>query len=505
MTLFNQIGYLGLEQEAENLKKKVAACTRENQNLQEELSEAYNIKGQMSDLHGAEVSKVFSLLFSLLYPHEWILKRTWLSLHGKMVRLLCNDSPVVLRRVPFEDEEVPWLGYSADDSLQQDYCSQLLPEISDVTTNEQPRQSLFGLMNKRGSSNKIIGDSHSVPVHNTVNFEQRNSSKVSQFSLLSSLASPKGQTPLPNLESGASDIFSCKNIYSNTPMSVLRDSSQSQVSAAKYQNSTEGSNFPGSSILEAKGKKDGEKGTIGDHRVSAAAADNYFTSKKENIFHHPTNAVFSQLESKAFGANFHVRSCRVEQFDNVWMIRSKNKDHITVYSTYRMRDKPFSGNLANILDIQLHRPSNIQKIDPKAECGICYAPYLPIDCAAREVPGNSVMFGVYEALKQYFAGGMDTSGAVVQWKRKMTTENQVNDIAKTVAATNVSTMSHTSALQAMAPAEKPKKFTNVDFKRWQQKMFFYLTTLYLQRFTSKEDPEVPKGTSDQEKFVVTEA
>lgn len=28
---------------------------------------------------------------------------------------------------------------------------------------------------------------------------------------------------------------------------------------------------------------------------------------------------------------------------------------------------------------------------------------------AREVPGNAAMFGVYEALKQYFAGGQDTS------------------------------------------------------------------------------------------------
>ena len=28
---------------------------------------------------------------------------------------------------------------------------------------------------------------------------------------------------------------------------------------------------------------------------------------------------------------------------------------------------------------------------------------------AREVPGNAVMFGVYEALKQFFAGGNDTS------------------------------------------------------------------------------------------------
>lgn len=29
---------------------------------------------------------------------------------------------------------------------------------------------------------------------------------------------------------------------------------------------------------------------------------------------------------------------------------------------------------------------------------------------AREVPGNAVMFGVYEAIKQYLAGGQDTSG-----------------------------------------------------------------------------------------------
>ncbi|KAF4358011.1 hypothetical protein CsatB_004523 [Cannabis sativa] len=33
-----------------------------------------------------------------------------------------------------------------------------------------------------------------------------------------------------------------------------------------------------------------------------------------------------------------------------------------------------------------------------------------IPTLAREVPGNALMFGVYEALKQYFAGGRDTSG-----------------------------------------------------------------------------------------------
>ncbi|KAK4563393.1 hypothetical protein RGQ29_005780 [Quercus rubra] len=47
----------GLEQEIENLKKKLAACTRENINLQEQLSEAYRIKSQLADLHSIEVSK----------------------------------------------------------------------------------------------------------------------------------------------------------------------------------------------------------------------------------------------------------------------------------------------------------------------------------------------------------------------------------------------------------------------------------------------------------------
>ncbi|PIA29370.1 hypothetical protein AQUCO_06000025v1 [Aquilegia coerulea] len=47
----------GLEQEIENLKKKLAVCTRDNLNLQEELSEVYHIKSQLADLHSVEVSK----------------------------------------------------------------------------------------------------------------------------------------------------------------------------------------------------------------------------------------------------------------------------------------------------------------------------------------------------------------------------------------------------------------------------------------------------------------
>ncbi|XP_058778535.1 uncharacterized protein LOC131652633 isoform X2 [Vicia villosa] len=47
----------GMEQEIESLKNKLATCTRDSLNLQEELSEAYRIKSQLADLHNAEVLK----------------------------------------------------------------------------------------------------------------------------------------------------------------------------------------------------------------------------------------------------------------------------------------------------------------------------------------------------------------------------------------------------------------------------------------------------------------
>ncbi|KAF3639815.1 putative phosphoserine aminotransferase, chloroplastic-like [Capsicum annuum] len=84
----------------------------------------------------------------------------------------------------------------------------------------------------------------------------------------------------------------------------------------------------------------------------------------------------------------------------------------------------------------------------------------------------------------------------------MTTESQMMDATMSMGANNIATSSRTNAPPTMAPAEKPEKFSGIDFKRWQQKMFFYLTTLCLQRFTSEDDPEVPEGTSDKDRFVI---
>ena len=37
--------------------------------------------------------------------------------------------------------------------------------------------------------------------------------------------------------------------------------------------------------------------------------------------------------------------------------------------------------------------------------------------------------------------------------------------------------------------EKLEKFDGTEFKRWQQKMIFYLTTLHLVKFLQEEPPE----------------
>ncbi|KAD5961624.1 hypothetical protein E3N88_13097 [Mikania micrantha] len=52
----------------------------------------------------------------------------------------------------------------------------------------------------------------------------------------------------------------------------------------------------------------------------------------------------------------------------------------------------------------------------------------------------------------------------------------------------------TQAAQTMANhAERPEKFSGLDFKRWQQKMLFYLTTLNLARFLTESPPAITDG------------
>ena len=49
---------------------------------------------------------------------------------------------------------------------------------------------------------------------------------------------------------------------------------------------------------------------------------------------------------------------------------------------------------------------------------------------------------------------------------------------------------------SVSPREKPKKFNKLNFKRWQQKMLFYLTTLNLARFLIEDAPKLKEDEHD---------
>ena len=53
----------------------------------------------------------------------------------------------------------------------------------------------------------------------------------------------------------------------------------------------------------------------------------------------------------------------------------------------------------------------------------------------------------------------------------------------------------------MAHVNKPEKFSGVDFKRWQQKMMFYLTTLNLAGCLTEEALVVAENETDSQKVI----
>ncbi|GKC47398.1 pol polyprotein [Tanacetum coccineum] len=73
------------------------------------------------------------------------------------------------------------------------------------------------------------------------------------------------------------------------------------------------------------------------------------------------------------------------------------------------------------------------------------------------------------------------------------TNTQTPPTATTVVNTTGAPVTNTVANHA----EKPEKFNGQNFKRWQQKMFFYLTTLGLARFLKETAPQVEPPAEGQ--------
>ncbi|KAL2491390.1 Uncharacterized protein Adt_27018 [Abeliophyllum distichum] len=93
----------------------------------------------------------------------------------------------------------------------------------------------------------------------------------------------------------------------------------------------------------------------------------------------------------------------------------------------------------------------------------------------------------------------------------------IDSITEVVATENqtVAQVPSFAATQTVAPTghvidpinhgEKPKKFNGLNFKRWQQKMLFYLTTLNLARFLIEDAPKLKQGERDIQAVSAVEA
>ena len=53
-----------------------------------------------------------------------------------------------------------------------------------------------------------------------------------------------------------------------------------------------------------------------------------------------------------------------------------------------------------------------------------------------------------------------------------------------------------AAIVPIHHGEKLEKFNGLNFKRWQQKILFYLTTLNLARFLTEEPPKLSEGETN---------
>nr|GMD07315.1 transcription factor PIF3-like [Ipomoea batatas]GMD09319.1 transcription factor PIF3-like [Ipomoea batatas] len=233
-----------------------------------------------------------------------------------------------------DDEIAPWLNYSPTNGQSQEYGSQLLPEISGMTANDDG----FALIDKGVCCNLMVGASKSVPNHNVVNSGQRNASKVDcsptpRFGLLASWSSQQANP----LVSGVSDIGSSNGSINLD--SILKDSVPAQASAGmKIQNQDietprtcptllNFSNFSRpvvlaranlqnlTSTLEAKGKREKEVKENTQNPAKTALIEACSTSRKESDLKSQPNLVCTKFEPRPTLAKPHGESSPLEQTD----------------------------------------------------------------------------------------------------------------------------------------------------------------------------------------------
>ncbi|KAJ4850191.1 hypothetical protein Tsubulata_027122 [Turnera subulata] len=160
-----------------------------------------------------------------------------------------NEAPLSVPSVEMgtshDDDMVPWL--SPIESLQHDYCSEFLPELSGPSVNEHSSQSNFGSsFDKRSGENLSVRPSNAVSVHNGFGLEQEN---VPRVSLANDAVATRPRT-------SAGDLYASSSVQCQTSFSFSRsrasasngdslsNSAYRAVSGDSIAASTSGGGFP---------------------------------------------------------------------------------------------------------------------------------------------------------------------------------------------------------------------------------------------------------------------
>lgn len=252
-----------------------------------------------------------------------------------------------------EDEMGPWLNYPVDDCFRSDFCSEILPEISGVTGNEPSTFNSFGSIGK-GSCNQMPQHLYAVPVHDGVDLEVRNASKVSssRAGLLSPYSSQQCQVSIATAESGVSSVI--MNATSNNPVTFFGDTVQGQASpgglvSMKMQNQKVGlpgraSNFlnfthfsrPAALVRANLEKTDGVAASCssGNEKVSTVSSTSPVkptrkpssNSHKDICFDNQPKLVSTKVDSRPSVVKPPEESCSAQRPDNLHQEDSLKND-----------------------------------------------------------------------------------------------------------------------------------------------------------------------------------
>ncbi|KAI3773047.1 hypothetical protein L6452_04245 [Arctium lappa] len=124
------------------------------------------------------------------------------------------------------------------------------------------------------------------------------------------------------------------------------------------------------------------------------------------------------------------------------------------------------------------------------------------DCGLRRLNSANLCVGA--------TCGHECSSEILCSRRMV---NTTGTTSPTIPISGIATLPVQSIVTTTTPApnmmanhaEKPEKFSGLNFKRWKQKMFFYLTILNLARFLTETAPQLSGGEADVQSVSAVEA